>query len=49
VKSAKARVAAGRKRPGSSILELKWLLSERLGRDVSLRVAAADYFDNFAA
>lgn len=31
------------------VLEHKWLLSERLGRDVGLRVAAADYFDNFAA
>lgn len=28
------------------VLEHKWLLSERLGRDVGLRVAAADYFDN---
>jgi hypothetical protein len=28
------------------ILEHKWLLSERLGRDVGLRVAALDYFDN---
>ncbi|HET7294462.1 MAG TPA: DUF4032 domain-containing protein [Vicinamibacteria bacterium] len=31
------------------VLEHKWLLSERLGRDVGLRVAAVDYFDNFAA
>jgi hypothetical protein len=30
------------------VLEHKWLLSERLGRDVGLRVAAADYFDNVA-
>ena len=30
------------------VLEHKWLLSERLGRDVGLRVAAVDYFDNFA-
>lgn len=28
------------------VLEHKWLLSERLGRDVGLRVAALDYFDN---
>lgn len=28
------------------LLEHKWLLSERLGRDVGLRVAAADYFEN---
>ena len=31
------------------VIEHKWLLSERLGRDVGLRVAAVDYFDNFAA
>jgi hypothetical protein len=31
------------------VLHHKWLLSERLGRDVGLRAAAADYFDNFAA
>jgi hypothetical protein len=31
------------------VLEHKWLLSEQLGRDVGLRVAAADYFENFAA
>lgn len=30
------------------VLEHKWLLSERLGRDVGLRVAAVDYFDNLA-
>ena len=29
------------------ILEHKWLLSERLGRDVGLRVAAVDYLENF--
>ncbi len=29
------------------VLEHKWLLSEQLGRDVGLRVAAVDYFDNF--
>jgi hypothetical protein len=29
-----------------SVLEHKWLVSERLGRDVGLRVAALDYFEN---
>lgn len=28
------------------VLEHKWYLGERLGRDVGLRVAAADYFEN---
>lgn len=28
------------------VLEHKWYLSERLGRDVGLRVAALDYFKN---
>ncbi|MGA9997968.1 MAG: DUF4032 domain-containing protein [Pyrinomonadaceae bacterium] len=28
------------------ILEHKWYISERLGRDVGLRVAAIDYFSN---
>jgi hypothetical protein len=28
------------------VLEHKWFLSERLGRDVGLRVAATDYFEN---
>src|SRR5215218_2312930 len=28
------------------VLEHKWLVSERLGRDVGLRVAALDYFEN---
>ena len=28
------------------ILEHKWYLSERLGRDVGVRVAAVDYFEN---
>ncbi|HEX7316175.1 MAG TPA: DUF4032 domain-containing protein [Pyrinomonadaceae bacterium] len=28
------------------ILEHKWFMSERLGRDVGLRVAALDYFEN---
>ncbi len=28
------------------LLEHKWYLSERLGRDVGLRVAALDYFEN---
>jgi hypothetical protein len=35
---------AGRAWP--RILEHKWFLSERLGRDVGLRVAAVDYFEN---
>lgn len=30
------------------ILVHKWLLSERLGRDVGLRVAAVDYLENFS-
>jgi uncharacterized protein DUF4032 len=29
-----------------SVLEHKWYLGERLGRDVGLRVAAVDYFEN---
>ena len=28
------------------VLDHKWFLSERLGRDVGLRVAAVDYFEN---
>jgi hypothetical protein len=28
------------------VLEHKWYMSERLGRDVGLRVAAVDYFEN---
>lgn len=28
------------------VLEHKWFISERLNRDVGLRVAAIDYFDN---
>ena len=28
------------------VLEHKWFISERLGRDVGLRVAALDYFAN---
>ena len=28
------------------VLEHKWYVSERLGRDVGLRVAALDYFEN---
>src|SRR5712671_1947657 len=28
------------------ILEHKWYISERLGRDTGLRVAAIDYFEN---
>lgn len=31
------------------ILEHKWFLSERLGRDVGLRVAVTDYFENVAS
>lgn len=30
------------------IMDHKWYLGERLGRDVGLRVAAVDYFDNIA-
>lgn len=30
----------------SRVLDHKWYLSERLGRDVGLRVAAVDYFEN---
>ena len=30
----------------SRLLEHKWYMGERLGRDVGLRVAAADYFEN---
>jgi hypothetical protein len=29
-----------------NVLEHKWYLGERLGRDVGLRVAAVDYFEN---
>jgi hypothetical protein len=32
----------------SSILEHKWYIGERLNRDVGLRTAAADYFENIA-
>jgi hypothetical protein len=28
------------------VLEHKWFVSERLGRDIGLRVAAVDYFEN---
>jgi hypothetical protein len=28
------------------VLEHKWLIGERLGRDTGLRVAALDYFEN---
>ncbi len=28
------------------VLEHKWFISERLGRDTGLRVAALDYFEN---
>lgn len=28
------------------VLEHKWFMSERLGRDAGLRVAAIDYFEN---
>lgn len=28
------------------VLEHKWYMSERMGRDVGLRVAAVDYFEN---
>ncbi|MBA3243511.1 MAG: DUF4032 domain-containing protein [Acidobacteria bacterium] len=30
----------------SRVLEHKWFISERLGRDTGLRVAALDYFEN---
>ena len=30
------------------VLDHKWYLSERLGRDVGLRVAAVDYFENIS-
>ena len=30
------------------IIEHKWYVSERLGRDVGLHVAAVDYFENIA-
>ncbi|MDT5296398.1 MAG: adenylate cyclase [Acidobacteriota bacterium] len=30
----------------SRVLEHKWFVSERLGRDVGMRVAAIDYFEN---
>ena len=30
----------------SRLLEHKWYMGERMGRDVGLRVAAADYFEN---
>ena len=28
------------------VLEHKWFVSERMGRDIGLRVAAIDYFEN---
>ncbi|MDQ3805660.1 MAG: DUF4032 domain-containing protein [Acidobacteriota bacterium] len=28
------------------VLEHKWFVSERLGRDIGLRIAAIDYFEN---
>jgi len=40
VTAAEARTAWPR------ILDHKWYVSERLGRDVGLRVAAIDYFEN---
>ncbi len=43
VSDAEARVVWPR------ILEHKWFVSERLGRDVGLRVAALDYFENVHA
>jgi len=33
----------------AEIQEHKWLLSERVGRDVGLRVAAVDYLENVRA
>lgn len=31
------------------IMEHKWFVSERLGRDIGLRAAAVDYFENVRA
>ncbi|MGH9943065.1 MAG: DUF4032 domain-containing protein [Pyrinomonadaceae bacterium] len=31
------------------LMEHKWFVSERLGRDVGLRVAVVDYFENVNA
>jgi hypothetical protein len=42
VKLARAEAAAEWPR----VLEHKWFVSERLGRDIGLRVAAIDYFEN---
>lgn len=33
----------------SRIVEHKWYMSERLGRDVGMRVAAIDFFENINA
>jgi hypothetical protein len=38
--------AADARREWPRVLEHKWFVSERLGRDVGLRVAALDYFEN---
>lgn len=46
-----ARVSLSKReaaRAWPQILEHKWFLSERLGRDVGLRVAAVDYFENIS-
>lgn len=41
------RLSAGEARTEwARVLEHKWFVSERLGRDVGLRVAALDYFEN---
>ena len=37
---------ADARREWPRVLEHKWFVSERLGRDVGLRVAALDYFEN---
>ena len=39
---------ADAERVWTEILDHKWYLSERVGRDVGLRVAVVDYFDNVA-
>ena len=45
-------LAGARLRPAEAraewprVLEHKWFVSERLGRDIGLRVAAIDYFEN---
>ena len=38
--------AAEARRLWPAVLEHKWYMSERLGRDVGMRVASIDYFEN---